>query len=343
MLTSLFWMLVTVASGLVQGSFTVPMKPAMRTWKWEHTWGMWSVWALLILPWFIGLVSIPNLFDVYAAVPLKTLLATFLVSLAWGIGAITFGMGVHYLGIALGFAIIMGLSTALGSLVPLYMRGKDAFQPVGLAILGGVLIMMLGIALGARAGRLKEKAMAQQRQPAGKEASFLKGLVICIVAGVCGSLMNIAFVVGAPIQEQAIAMGASPTYAPNAVWCISLLGGFIVNITYCLYLVIGNRNWAMLRAPGTTLNWVYTAAMGLMWMGSLAVYGICTAKLGTLGPAMGFALCVGMAIITGNLWGVVTGEWRGSGTKPFRLMVVSVIVLLAGMGMMAWSNLLTFS
>lgn len=341
MLTGLFWTLVCVASGIVQGSFTLPMKPATRTWKWEHTWGMWSVWALLILPWLIGLLTVPRLFEVYTSVPVTTLALTFAVSLGWGIGAITFGMGVDYVGIALGFAIIMGLTTALGSLIPLFMHPEKAFKPAGVLIIVGVTLMMIGIAIGARAGRLKEKALVAGTGPsAGSGKSIAKGLLICVVAGVCGSWMNLAFVFGAPIQEQAIKFGASPTYAPNAVWCLSLLGGFIVNIAYCARLIARGHTWHLFREERTRLNWIYTAAMGVMWMGSLAIYGICTAKLGDLGPAMGFAIFLGMAIIMGNAWGIVTGEWKGTGAKPLRLMAISVIILLAGMGVIGWSNTL---
>jgi len=342
MLTGLLWLAVTVIFGLVQGSFTVPMKYATKTWKWEHTWGIWSVWALLILPWIIAYSSVPDLLTVYKAVPLSTMLVVFVVGLGWGIGAITFGMGVHYVGIALGFAIIMGLTTALGSLIPLFMHPADVLTPTGLSIIAGVMLMMVGIVISARAGILKDKILSgtgNPQNPSGRK-SFVKGLIICIVAGVCGSWLNISFVLGAPIQEQAVTLGANPTYAPNAVWCISLLGGAIVNLSYCFYLIWKNKSWSLFSARKMQINWFYTFSMGVMWMGSFAMYGICTAKLGELGPAMGFAVFLGMAIVTGNLWGVLTGEWKAVGSKPILIMSVGVVFLLAGMGVIGWGNTL---
>jgi L-rhamnose-H+ transport protein len=330
--------LVAIVAGLVQGSFTLPMKYTGK-WKWEHTWSMWSVWALIIVPWIIGLATVPHPFKVYREVDSGPLLLTFGISLAWGIGAITFGMGVERVGMALGFAIIMGLSVALGSLIPLFMQPEKAFSRTGLLIVAGVVVMMVGIAIGAKAAMLKEQALAAgSKLQRGMHASMVKGLLICILAGVCGALMNVAFVVGQPIQDKAHELGASLTSAPNAVWCIALLGGFIVNFGYCCYLMRRNQNWATFRAAGSGGNWILSAAMGLMWMGSLAIYGVCSALMGPLGKAMGFAVFLGIAIVTGNLWGVATGEWRGSGRKPLLWMAVSVVVLLMGMGLIAWSK-----
>jgi len=340
------WILIAVASGIIQGSFTLPMKYTGR-WRWENTWGMWSVWALLILPWAIALATVPHLTDVYRSVEPAALTKAFVVGLCWGIGAITFGMGVHYVGIALGFAIIMGLSVAVGSLVPLFMQPEKVFSTAGLLIIGGVALMMVGIAVGAKAGLLKDKVLAQaaQGQANREDKPMLKGLIICIVAGVCGALINIALVVGAPIQEaariMAVKLGADPIFAPNAVWCISLSGGFVVNFGYCCWLMARNRTWQLFRAERSGINWFYTAAMGLMWMGTFAIYGICAAKMGKLGPAVGFPLFIGMAIITGNLWGLLTGEWKGSGSKPLQQMALGVIILILGMAVIGWSNWLS--
>ena len=225
-------------------------------------------------------------------------------------------MGVQYVGMALGFAIIMGLTTALGSLIPLLRQPEKAFSRTGLLIVVGVGLMLVGMAIGAAAAMLKEQALASGFEDApGKRQSMLKGLLICVVAGVCGALINFAFEFGKPIQDMAAALGANTTFAPNAVWCVALLGGFIVNFGYCCWLMTTNRNWAVYAAPGSGANWFYTAAMGLMWMGSVAGYGVSSALMGPLGKAMGFAVFLGIAIITGNLWGVLTGEWRGSGSK----------------------------
>lgn len=331
---------LAVLAGVIQGSFALPMKYTGR-WKWEHTWSLWAVWALLILPWIFAGLTVQNLLETYRTVAFGTLALTFTVSLFWGVGAVAFGFGVNYLGMSLGYAIIASLTTAFGSLIPLFLGEARVFAPAGLAIIAGVFVMMIGLAIGARAGTLKEKALSDGQTTAENERKpLLTGLIYCVVAGVGGSLMNIAFVVGKPIQDQAQVMGTDPTYASNAVWCISLLGGLLVNVGYCWGLVTKNKDWPRFREPGTGLNWLRTAAMGAMWFGSLAIYGISSAKLGPQGPAMGFAIFLGTAILTSNLWGILTGEWKGAGGKPLVWMFLSIAVVLAGMGVIGWSKTL---
>jgi len=342
----MFWLLVAVAAGLIQGSFALPMKYT-RPWKWEHTWSLWAVWALLIGPWATGAATVPGLLGVLGDVPAGVLLVTFLVSLLWGVGAIAFGFGIECLGMALGYAIIAALTTAFGSLIPLFIgRGEVPGQAVG-AIVAGVAVMMVGLAVGAWAGLLKEKALQAAAGPSaeavgdGGRKSVAAGLLFCAVAGVGGSLFNIAFVCGRPIQDAAAAVVTEPAFAPNAVWCVSLLGGLFTNVIYCLGLVHRHRDWALFLRPGTGLNWLRTAAMGLMWFGSLVLYGISSAKLGPLGPSVGFAIFLGTAILTSNAWGILTGEWRGAGPRPLRVLMAGVAVLLAGMVLIAWSRALS--
>jgi len=345
--TILLWLLVTVAFGFVQGSFTLPMKEATRSWRWEHIWAVWSIWALLILPWAIALATVPDLFDIYAAVPTKNMLLVFLIGLGWGIGAITFGMGVDYLGIALGFAIIMGLTTSFGSLIPLFRQTDQILTQKGLSIIAGVMSMIVGIVITSFAGMLKEKAqgVAANKETeetigntSGNKKPFFKGLIICVIAGVCGSWMNIAFDFGKPIIDQALAMGVSGKYASNAVWSISLLGGFLVNAAYCLHLIHHGRRWDLFRAAGTQLNWIRGFLMGLMWFGSLAVYGVATVQLGDLGTAMGFAVFLSTAVLAGSFWGIITGEWKSAGGRAAAVMASGVVLILLGMAIIAWGN-----
>ena len=182
------------------------------------------------------------------------------------------------------------------------------------------------------------------REPksAGNEPArpFMKGLLICVIAGVCGSLINLVFVFGAPIQQKAIELGANPTYAPNAIWGIGLVGGFLVNASYCLALVSRRRGWKLFAAGRTGINWFWTMLMGGAWYGSVSLYGIASSKLGVLGPAVGFASFLGMAVVTGNLWGLLTGEWKGSGRKPVLTMAAGVLVLVIAIGLIGWSNTL---
>ena len=113
----MIWFMATIAAGFLNGSFPLPMK-TIKQWKWEHTWSLYSLWACLIFPWLIAFLTVPRLLAVYSGVSWTTLLLVFLFSLGWGIGTITFGMGVDYVGIAMGVAIIVGTASALGRALP---------------------------------------------------------------------------------------------------------------------------------------------------------------------------------------------------------------------------------
>jgi L-rhamnose-H+ transport protein len=325
------WLILAVASGVLNGSFTLPMKYT-RKWKWEHTWGIWSVWALLILPLLIVLFTVPDFEKVYSG-ELGRLLLVFIIGCGWGIGAITFGMGVHYLGIALGFAIIMGITTSVGSLIPLILVSSDSFQAsVFFSVITGVLLMVLGIGICSLGGHLRDKRQnpkANLSNSPGK-TSFVKGLLICVIAGLTGPCINFAFIAGAPLIEKAINLGASSMFAANVIWAIALPGGFLVTSGYCCYIIHLNKNKGLFCGIGTKINWFLAMCMGLAWTGSIVLYGIATTKFGRLGPAVCWAAFLGMAIITGNFWGIVTGEWKRSGKKPLLLMFAGVALVLLG-------------
>ena len=327
----MFWFILAVTSGVLNGSFTLPMKYT-RKWKWEHTWGIWSVWALLILPLLIVLFTVPDVERVYSG-ELGRLLLVFVIGCGWGIGAITFGMGVHYLGIALGFAIIMGITTSVGSLIPLILASSNNFQAsVFFSVITGILLMVLGIGICSLGGHLRDKRQNPNLNNgnSSEKASFMKGLLICVIAGLTGPCINFAFVSGAPLIEKAINLGVSSTFASNVVWAIALPGGFLVNFGYCCCLIYRNKNKDLFCDIGTGINWFFTMCMGLAWTGSIILYGIATTKFGRLGPAVCWAAFLGMAIVTGNIWGLVTGEWKQSGKKPLLLMFAGVVLVLLG-------------
>jgi len=327
----MFWFILAVAAGVLNGSFTLPMKYT-RKWKWEHTWSIWSVWALLILPLLITFFTVPEFERVYRG-EFNRLLVIFLIGCGWGIGAITFGMGVHYLGIALGFAIIMGITTFVGSLVPLILVSKEDFKiSAFLSVITGVLLIVLGISICSLAGHLRDKRQdphSDNSNSLGKR-SFVKGLSICVIAGLTGPCINFAFMFGAPLIEKATNLGVSAMFASNVVWAIALPGGFLVNCGYCCCLVYKNKNKDLFYDIGTQINWFFTLCMGLAWTGSIVLYGIATTKFGRLGPAVCWAAFLGMAIVTGSFWGLVTGEWKKGGKKSLSLMLAGVVLVLLG-------------
>ena len=321
----MFWLLVVLFAGVMTGAFGLPMKYT-TLWKWENTWTMWTVWTLLVIPLAAGFLTIPNLIEVLFQSGPAAVLKAFLFGMIWGVSAIAFGFGINYLGLGLGYSLMMGMIITLGSLFPLLTGGETGLSSV-LVIVGGVVVIICGVALSAYAAVIKAN---DQGAPGGEKKSFRKGLLICVVAGLTAPFLNFAFVYGDTIRRTAVSLGASETVAPNAVWAVTLLGGFVVNLIYTLTLVSRNGVWGLFRAKGTRVYYLYTFVMGFLWAGSIIVYGMGAANLGALGGSVGWAAFNATGIFCANILGILTHEWKGVSPKGLRIMAAGLAVLLIG-------------
>ena len=333
---------IILVASIFNANFTLPMKYTKK-WDWEHAWGMWSFWACLVLPVIVAVLSVPDLYGVYAGVPFSRLLLVFGASFIWGLSAIAFGIGVQLTGVAIGFSVIMGLVITTGTLVPLFtMHPETILTSTGICVVGGVLVMIVGIILCGKAGLERERHVSSNTEAveSGHTKSLRKGLLMCILAGVFGPMINFSFIFGEPIKARAIASGADPLWATNVIWCLTLFGGFVANAGYCSYLIGKNKSWNKFVQEKTGSHWVLGFLMGLFFMGGIMLYGIGTAKIGALGTSIGWALFQGPTIIIANLSGLVTGEWKNSGAKAVRVMLSGVIAILIGIIIVAMGNVI---
>ncbi|NLF09323.1 MAG: hypothetical protein GX594_15290 [Pirellulaceae bacterium] len=329
---------LAVLAGLMQGAFPLPMKFAQK-WKWENIWSVFALWGFVVLPWLLAFITVPNLMGVYAATSAKALAAVTLFGLGWGIGTICFGIGVSMVGMALAFAIIIGTTAALGTLVPLVQNIESLKTFGGMAIAGGVVLMVLGIVLCALAGHLKQKQLAGGSEtPTADGKSFGKGLAVCILGGVTSPMLNFAFSFGEEIVENAKTAGAANVNASNPIWCWTMTCAFLATAIYCLFLMSKDRGWKRFSSPGTAKNWGLTFLMGALWSGNIAVYGVALSQLGTLAASIGWSFVMITTIVMGNVLGIATGEWKGAGGKPFTTMLAGLALLIAAVCLIAVGN-----
>lgn len=321
---------LSLVSGVFLGTFAVPMK-RIRNWKWENIWLLYSLWACIFLPWILAFLTVPDLLSVYKNIETSTILVVFLFGAGWGVANVGMGIGLHTLGIALGTAIILGLNNALGAILPIiFYNPEELLSPTSIGIMIGVFIMLIGIVICSVAGSEKVKALRKNVQDDVKRSNFIKGLIICLIAGFFGALFNFALVAGKPIEKVAIDMGASKLNAANPTWCISLLGGFLVTAFYCFYLIRKNKSFQLYIKSGSSKYWILTVVMGLMWFGGVALYGRSVMNLGKLGTSIGWPLIQGMAVASGSIVGIITGEWKGTGKKPLTIMIGGLFFLIIG-------------
>jgi L-rhamnose-H+ transport protein len=320
---------LVLLAGLFQGSFMVPMK-LVRTWKWENAWLIFASSAYLVLPWLIAFVTVPRLISVLQEVESGTVLQTLLWGLGWGLGALMFGLGVDYLGLALGFAVILGLTSAIGTLVPLLVLSPETLTASGgVWLLLGTGIVILGIAVCSWAGSLKERDLAGGgRSVTGNEPrSYALGLLFCILSGVLSPFGNLGFAFGSDITEVALRFGTPESYAANPLWAIITFPLFLCNAGFALYLLSKHNSFSRYRSS-PPLYLLYGVAMGALWIAGMAFYGSGANRLGPIGASIGWAVLMSSMVVVANLWGLATGEWKGVGGKPRMVMLSGVLLLI---------------
>jgi L-rhamnose-H+ transport protein len=323
--------LLAMLGGVLNGSFTAPMK-FTRGWAWENTWLVYSVVGLLCLPVVIALMSVPDLLSVYQSTDPSAVVLAVVFGFGWGIGSVLFGLGISRLGMALGFAIILGLTAAFGSLIPLVVLSPhELFTTRGLSVLGGLAIVIVGIALCAKAGGMKSGSEAA----AHTRSQYRTGLLFCIGSGIFSSMLNLALAFGAPVAETATRNGATIAAAQNAIWALAVSAGAVANIGYTLLLLFKNQSWGKFAEGRSVGGLLLAAAMGALWMGGISVYGSGAVALGDLGAVMGWPLFMSMVIITGNVWGFATGEWRQTPRAAVRMNLAGVTVLIAAIAVIS--------
>lgn len=318
-------LLMLFAAGAMNASFTVPMK-FTRRWAWENTWLVWTVYALIILPIAVTFATVPSLGRVYGEAG-DTLVAKVVVfGAGWGVAQVLLGLAVEAIGIALTFSIVLGLSAALGSVIPLVQLHRDEiFSNGGIGVLVGVALVIIGVAVLAVAGRQREAAVSTAPE-VGK--SFGRGLAIAVSSGILAAFMNFALAFGAPLNQLAEKAGASASWAPNAIWLLVMTAGAVPSLIYCVYLIHKNNAGPNFSASGTRSYWLLALIMALFWFVSTLMYGVASGKLGDLGPALGWPLFMSLIVIFATVLGYATGEWKRASGRPVRTMIAGVMVLV---------------
>lgn len=334
---------ITLVAGVLNGSFAAPTKYTTK-WKWENIWAVWAVFALFLTIWPTALATVPDLFSLYGLAGTGPLLLVIAFGLGNGAAQIFFGLGVAAIGLSLGFAIAIGISTAIGSLGPLVLQHPEmVFTAKGLTILAGVAVILVGIAVCAVAGKAKEKAMSVGVPASGDAPAkpIIKGLMLSVIAGVLSPTTNFAVAFGGPLLKQAAEHGASEAFRANILWPPFLTATLIPYMIYCALLWKKNNSFRFFSLEGTSHYYGLGAVMGLLWTSSLVMFGAVTTYMGTLGPVLGWPLFMSVIIITSNVWGFATGEWKQAGGKPVKIMLSGIGFLILGFCTLAYASSLS--
>ncbi|MCP9754659.1 L-rhamnose/proton symporter RhaT [Lacihabitans sp. CCS-44] len=335
--------------GFSSGSFYMPFKK-VKGWAWESYWIVGGLFSWLIVPPIAAYLTIPNFGEIISGMDSSVLNFTFLMGLLWGIGGLTYGLGVRYLGMSLGNSVVLGFCSAFGALVPaIYYDfnptdGKTTFTDMlhssgGQMVLTGVLVCIVGIAVLGRAGLLKEKSLTKEQKVASvKEFSLVKGLIIAIISGILSSFFNFGIEAGKPMADAAVASGNNPLFQNNVTYIIIMWGGLTTNFLWCMYLNFKNKTFGDYTNAKTPIvsNVLFSGIAGTMWFLQFFFYGMGESKLGN--GASSWILHMATIILTANLWGLWLKEWKGVSAKAFRTFVIGIAIMMLSIFLVGIGN-----
>ena len=332
----IFGLLIIAVGSMGQSSSYVPINK-IKDWSWENFWLMQGVFAWLVFPLLGAFMasSLPDLIDIYRSNASATW-QSIGYGVLWGVGGLTFGLSMRYLGIALGQSVALGTCAAFGTLIPAMLTGTDLFSPKGIILLVAVAVTLVGIALVGYAGSLRSKNMTEEeRRKAIKDFALKKGLFIALFAGVMSACFSLGLSAGIPIKEAAIAAGAKELFAQNPVTLLVTIGGFVTNLIYCLFMNRKNKTGGEIKRSSRAVfinNMLLCALAGLLWYSQFFGLGMGQSffEPGSVMMAFSWSILMSLNVIFSNVWGIILKEWKGAGKK-------AVVFLIIGMSMLIFS------
>ena len=328
MQSSIFLGLLIIAVGaFCQSSSYVPINK-IKKWSWESYWLIQGVFAWLVFPLLGALLAVPSchsLFEIYAQYPKESLL-TMVFGVLWGIGGLTFGLSMRYLGVALGQSIALGTCAGLGAILgPLFTGQADTLTA---AVWVGVVVTLIGIAIIGIAGGMKSASLPEEeKKKAVKDFNFGKGMIIALLCGFMSACFNIGLNFGAPLRWAE----TREIFATLPATFLVTIGGFITNAVYCLYQNSKNKTFSDYRQGSLWgNNIVFCALAGLLWYSQFFGLSLGKGFLTDFPVLITFSWCILMAlnVTFSNVWGIILKEWKGCSRKTIMVLVGGLAVLI---------------
>lgn len=334
--------------GLAAGSFYIPFRK-VRGWSWETFWLANGVFSWIIAPWVASLLTVPDPLGILRAAPASVLLKSYSLGVLWGIGGLTFGLSMRYLGMSLGYALALGFSAAFGTLIPPLLGGTLLQQfttTAGLVVMFGIALSLVGIAICGKAGINKEREMSTEaKREAIREFDFRKGVVVAIFCGILSACMAFAIAAAKPIGDLAVARGAEPLWQNNPSFIVIMFGGFTTNLIWCVYLHWKNRTGHQYTSASeggsVPVNYLFCAMAGIIWYLQFMFYGMGTTKLGERFDFSSWTLHMAFIIVFSNLWAIKFHEWRGASSRTKAIITVGILVLVLSTIVIGYGNYLS--
>ena len=324
----LLGLLIIAIGSFGQSSCYVPINK-IKSWSWESYWIVQGVFAWLILPFLGALLAVPSghsLFELFTASNSFNIWMTIFFGVLWGVGGLTFGLSMRYLGVALGQSIALGTCAGLGTILTPIFTGNtgDLTTPV----IVGVIVTLLGIAIIGYAGSLKSASLSEEeKKEAVKDFNFTKGIIVALLAG----FMSACFSIGLGFGESLCFAESADIYKTLPATFMVTLGGFITNAIYCFYQNSKNHTWADYGKSSLYVNNIlFCALAGVLWYSQFFGLSLGKGFLTDSPVLLTFSWCILMSlnVTFSNVWGIILKEWKGCTSKTITVLVVGLIVLI---------------
>ena len=320
-------LLIIAVGAFCQSSSYVPINK-IKEWSWESYWIVQGVFAWLVFPLIGALLAVPqgeSLFALFAANP-KASLLTMLFGVLWGVGGLTFGLSMRYLGVALGQSLALGTCSALGAILGPVLTGHA--HDLTSSVIIGVVVTLVGIAIIGIAGAMKSASLPEEeRKKAVKDFNFGKGIAVALLAGLMSACFNIGLSFGEPLswaQTPDIFKGLPATL-------LVTVGGFITNACYCFYQNGRNKTWGDYRRGDLWgHNLLFCALAGLLWYSQFFGLSLGKGFLSSSPVLITFSWCILMAlnVVFSNVWGIILKEWKGVSKKTVAVLLLGLALLI---------------
>lgn len=343
--------------GASAASFYVPYR-GVRHWAWEVFWLTGGFFSWIVAPWIFAAALTSDLPGVLGAAPGATLFWCYLFGAAWGIGGLTFGLTLKYLGMSIGMAMALGMTTVFGTLVPPLYEGELvhlARTQSGQAVLVGLLIVIAGIVVVGLAGHRRERETGAKAQASEAMApDFRKGVAVAMFSGVMSASFAYGLAAGEAIRGLSVAAGSNPLFQGLPVLCVVLLGGFTTNALWCGYLIVKRRSWAQwagakaaegakgadrLTTGEMLRNYGLCALGGVTWYLQFFFYTMGESQMGGYAFSS-WTLHMASIILFSTVWGFVLKEWKGASGRAILVVLAGLLLLVIATVVIGWGNAL---
>ena len=332
----LLGLLIIAVGAFCQSSCYVPINK-IKDWSWESYWIVQGVFAWLILPFLGALLAVPaghSLCELFTQGSSFNIWMTILFGVLWGVGGLTFGLSMRYLGVALGQSIALGTCAALGTimgpvLLNIFFPEQDPLSKLTLAVIIGVVVTLIGIAIIGVAGSMKSATLTEEEKKAAvKDFNFPKGIVIALLAGFMSGCFNVGLEFGKDIHFGEL---TDPMFRTLPATFLVTLGGFVTNAVYCFYQNQKNHTWGdYAKTSVWGNNLLFCLLAGALWYSQF--FGLSLGRSffeagGTM-DTLSFCILMALNVVFSNVWGIILKEWKGCSRNTIVVLIVGIIVLI---------------